>query len=199
MSELAPATQGNLSARDPATGLVVITPHDRWYDNLEPHDLLVLATDGTVVAGPHEPSFDHRVHCAVYRERPDVMSVIHTEPPYVNAFGAVGLEIPPVTTTGLKSCGGSVPIMAFEWVRQDAFAMRMLEVMGERFAVVWRNHGLLVVGNSVHQALARSIGVEFNAKVAYLAAAIGTAQRLVYAADGGQMVAPPDGAGGGRT
>ena len=28
-------------------------------------------------------------------------SVLHTEPPYINAFGALGRGIVPVTTTGL--------------------------------------------------------------------------------------------------
>jgi L-ribulose-5-phosphate 4-epimerase len=188
-TDLAPATQGNFSARDPQSGRIVITPHDQWYDQMTTSDLTILDLDGTVLAGPYEPSFDHRVHCAIYRERPDVFSVIHTEPPYVNAFGAVGRDIPPVTTTGLKSGGGPVPVMAFEWVRQEAFARRMMSVMGTRYAVIWRNHGLLVVGNSVKQALARTFGVEFNAKVAYMAAALGTAQTLTYAPDGTQIVA----------
>lgn len=188
-TDLAPATQGNLSARDPRSGRIVITPHDRWYDRMTTADLTILDLDGKVLAGPHEPSFDHRVHCTVYRERPDVMAVIHTEPPYVNAFGAVGREIPPLTTTGLKSCGGAVPVMPFEWVRQEAFALRMLAMMGSHYAVIWQNHGLLVVGNSIQQALARTFGVEFNAKVAYIAATLGTAQMLTYAPDGTQTIA----------
>ena len=188
-TELAPATQGNFSARDPRSGLIVITPHDRWYDRMTTDELIILDPTGTVVAGRFDPSFDHRVHCTVYRERPDVMSIIHTEPPHVNAFGAVGREIPAMTTTGLKSCGGSVPVMPFEWVRDEQFALRMLEVMGSRWAVIWRNHGLLVIGNSVKQALDRSFGVEFNAKVAYLAANLGAAQLLTYASDGTQAVA----------
>ena len=93
-----------------------------------------------------------------------------------------------MTTTGLKSCGGPVPVMPFAWTRDDAFAMRMLAVMGPRHAVIWQNHGLLVVGGSVGQALERAFGVEFNAKVAYLAASLGTAQQLTYAPDGAQVV-----------
>ena len=73
----------------------------------------------------------------VYAERPDVYSVLHTEPPYINAFGALGRDIVPVTTTGLKSANGTVPIMPFRKTRGGDFAREMLEIMGDRHGVVW--------------------------------------------------------------
>ena len=64
--------QGNFSARDPDTGLVVITPHDQPYDSMTSDDLVVVGVDGAVVSGHHTPSYELPVHCTVYRERPAV-------------------------------------------------------------------------------------------------------------------------------
>ncbi len=174
------ANQGNFSARDPESGLIGITPHDLSYDLMTARDLVVIRVDGTKVEGELEPSFDVSVHAEVYRQRDDVGAVIHTEPHYVNAFGAVGLDIDPVTTTGLKSANGVTPVMPFRTVRDEAFADEMLKVMAEHHAVIWGNHGLLTVGATIEQALDRSLGVEFNAKVAWLARSLGEANHLAF-------------------
>lgn len=179
-ADLMPASQGNVSARDRSTGHIIITPHDRPYGEMSEEDLVVVDLQGKQISGTDQPSFDVEVHCTVYRERPDVGSVIHTEPAYVNAFGAVGMDIGPVTTTGLKSANGIVPVMPYRAPRDTAFALAMLELMGPRHAVIWGNHGLLVFGGSVRQALDRTLGVEFNARVALLARALGTPQVLAY-------------------
>jgi L-ribulose-5-phosphate 4-epimerase len=179
-ANLMPGNQGNLSVRDPQTGKVAITPHDYPYDKMTTEDLVVVDVDGNRLAGRHEPSFDVRVHCTVYRERPDVGAVIHTEPAYVNAFGAVGLDIEAVTTTGLKSANGTVPVMPFRFVRDEDFARAMLELMADRHAVVWGSHGLLLVGSTIQQALDRTLGVEFNARVSLIARSLGTPRSLAY-------------------
>ena len=75
--ELAPNTQGNLSARDAASGLVAITPHDYPYDDMTDDDVVVLDLGGTVVSGWREPSHETSVHLTVYRERSDVHAIVH--------------------------------------------------------------------------------------------------------------------------
>ena len=142
--------------------------------------LVVVDLHGKRVSGDHEPSYDVLVHCTVYRERPTINAVMHTEPPYATAFGTVGLEIDAITTTGLKSANGTVPIMPFGSIRKEAFALDMLARMGERHAIVWGNHGVLVVAPSIQQALDRSMGVEFNAQVAAVARALGKPHSLAY-------------------
>ena len=177
-SSLMPASQGNLSARDGDTGNVVITPHAYPYEDMAPDDLVVLDPDGEQIGGRLDPSYDALLHVGVYKARPEVFAVLHTEPPYVNAFGALGRDILPVTTTGLKSANGSTPIMPFRHRRDEAFTTEMLEVMGDSHGVVWQNHGLLVVADTVENAAERTIGIEFNAQVMHLALRAGEPQTL---------------------
>lgn len=177
-SSLMPASQGNLSARDADTGNVVITPHAYPYEDMTTDDLVILAPDGTQIDGRLDPSYDALLHLGVYAARPEVFAVLHTEPPYVNAFGALGRDILPVTTTGLKSANGSIPIMPFRHRRDEAFVAEMLEIMGDSHGVVWQNHGLLVVADTVENAAERTIGIEFNAQVMHLALRAGEPQTL---------------------
>ena len=177
-TSLVSANQGNLSARDPRTGNIVITPTSFPYNLMTVDDLVIIDASGRRIGGNREPSSDSVVHLTVYAQRPDVDAVLHTEPPHVNALGALGRDIVPVTTTGLVSGNGTVPIMAFRPTRSESFAIEMLEVMGNSYGVVWQNHGLLAIGNSPEQAADRSVCIEFNAQVLLLAMSVGEPQTL---------------------
>jgi L-ribulose-5-phosphate 4-epimerase len=171
---LAPNTQGNLSVRDTASGLIVITPHDLPYQTMTVDDLVVVDSWGTVVDGTRAPSHETPVHCTVYRERPEVQAVIHSEPIYVNVFGVLGRPIEPVVTTLLLAFDGAVPVMPFMPSGSVAFGTRMLEVMGNCPAVIWGQHGCLTVGKDLDEALRRTVVLEGGAKIAYLALQLGT-------------------------
>lgn len=167
-------TAGNVSARDPETGRIFITPTGYSYDRLTVDDLVEVDLQGRKVDGIREPSSEAPVHCLVYQERPDVHGVVHTEPPYVNCFGALGKEIEPVLVSLLLAAGGPVPILPFQPSGSEVFGRAMLAAMGERFAVIWANHGLLTIGSSLAVAYERTVFIEEGAKVCHLALQLGT-------------------------
>src|SRR6478752_2607295 len=55
-SGLVRAAQGNLSARDPETGLICITPSGMDYDLVTAEDIVVIDEHGEVVEGAHRHS-----------------------------------------------------------------------------------------------------------------------------------------------
>ena len=65
-------TSGNISGRDPETGLVVIKPSGYSYEEMTPADMVVVNMDGEVVDGHLRPSVDTATHLYVYAHRPDV-------------------------------------------------------------------------------------------------------------------------------
>ena len=87
-------TGGNVSARDPETGLVAIKPSGVRYEDLTAESMVVLDIDGHVVEGAFQPSSDTASHLYIYRHRPDVNGVVHTHSRYATAFAAVGRPIP---------------------------------------------------------------------------------------------------------
>src|SRR5690242_5152202 len=83
-------TSGNVSARDPETGLVVIKPSGIQFKDLRPENMVVVDINGKVVEGQHKPSSDTASHCYIYRHRPDVNGIVHTHSRYATAFAALG-------------------------------------------------------------------------------------------------------------
>ncbi len=170
---LMPMTQGNLSLRDPATGLILITPHDYFFEKMTPEDVVVVDLQAKVVEGPREPSGETAIHCAVYEKHREVNGIVHSEPIWTNSFGVVHKPIAPVFVMLGLAVGGAVPVMPFEPSGSREFAVRMLEIMGDRKAVIWASHGLLTVGKSLREAVRCTVMVETGAQIYHLALQIG--------------------------
>lgn len=150
---LVPLTQGNLSLRDPRSGNVLMTPHDFPYDQLTVEDVVVQDLDGSVIEGFREPSHESQVHLAVYERRADAAAIVHAEPIYTNLFGVLHKAIAPLHVGTLIDVRGEVPVMPFAPSGSRQFGYDMLEVMGNRNAVVWANHGMLAIGDSLAKAI----------------------------------------------
>ena len=166
---LVPLTQGNLSLRDPESGNILMTPHDFPYDELAADDVVVLDLAGNVVAGEREPSHEAPVHLAVYERRADAAAIVHAEPIYTNVFGVLHMPIAPLHVNTLIDVGGAVPVMPFAPSGSRQFGYDMLEVMGDKRAVVWANHGMLAIGGSLRQAIHCTVMVEISAQLHHMA------------------------------
>ena len=70
-------TWGNVSERDPETGLIVIKPSGVKYEDMKAEDMVVVDLDGNVVDGGLKPSSDTPTHLELYRKFPsDRKSVV---------------------------------------------------------------------------------------------------------------------------
>lgn len=170
---LVPATHGNFSARDPESGLIVITPTQRPYSSLEVEDIDVVDIEGNQLDGRYKPSSETLVHCRAYEMHPEVHGVAHTEPRFVNCFGLLGKEIPPILTTLYLNIGGGVPVAPFMVSGSREFADAVLEVMGNVHGVIWGNHGLMTIGPSIESAVERAEIIEHSAASYYYALLLG--------------------------
>lgn len=184
---LVPLTQGNLSLRDPLSGLILITPHDYPYDQLTADDVVALDLAGNVIEGARAPSSESPVHLAVYEQRPDVQAVVHAEPIYTNVFGVLHKPIAPVHVSALIDVGGEVPVMPFALSGSRQFGYDMLKVMGDKNAVIWANHGMLAVGDSLGKAIHCTVMVEIAAQIYHMALQHGQ-PHLIPADVGGRLI-----------
>ena len=166
---------GNFSVRDPETGNILITPSAVEYPKMRPEDIVTLNLDGEKLEGDLQPSTEAPVHCAVYRARTDVEAIVHTEPQYVTAFGTAHVEMP-IVTHNLGKINKSIQIGPWIASGNEAFAEETVKLLGDQYAIIWPNHGLLVVGSSIYDAYMHSWYLENNAKVYILAKMLGEPQ-----------------------
>ncbi len=166
-------TSGNVSARDPQTGLVVIKPSGIMYDDLRPEDHVVLDLDGNIVEGTLKPSSDTASHLYIYRHKPEVNGIVHTHSPYATAFAAVGQPIPVYLTAIADEFGQAIPCAGFALIGGEEIGQQVVDHIGTCAAVLLKNHGVFTVGKNARAAVKAAIMVEDIAKTVHLALQLG--------------------------
>jgi len=166
-------TGGNVSARDPETGLVAIKPSGVRYEELDAESMVVVDLDGTVVEGTHKPSSDTASHLYIYRRRPDVNGVVHTHSRHATAFAAVGRPIPVYLTAQADEFGGEIPCAGFAPIGDEGIGRLVVEGIGRSPAILLRNHGVFTIGPSATAAVKAAVMTEDVAATVWLALQLG--------------------------
>lgn len=171
-------TGGNVSARDPESGLVVIKPSGVRYEHMRPEHMVVLDPEGRKVEGELKPSSDTASHLYIYRHRPDVGGVVHTHSPYATAFAANGRPIPVVLTAIADEFGGPIPCGGFSLIGDESIGKVVLESIGRSSAVLLKNHGVFTIGKNAEAAVKAAVMTEDNARSVWLALQLGTPDEI---------------------
>ncbi|HKM72871.1 MAG TPA: L-ribulose-5-phosphate 4-epimerase [Stellaceae bacterium] len=173
-------TSGNISGRDPDSGLVVIKPSGVKYRDLTPANMVIVGLDGRVVEGPLKPSTDCESHLFIYHERPDIGGVVHTHSPYATAFAAVGQDIPIVLTAMADEFGGPVPCSEYARIGGRAIGEEVVRMLGKHHcsAVLLKQHGVFTVGGSAEAAVKSAVMVEDVARTVFYARQLGDLEEL---------------------
>ncbi len=171
-------TSGNVSGRNPATGLVVIKPSGVRYEALTPENMVVVDLDGKIVEGVCKPSSDTFAHVYVYSKRPDVNGVVHTHSCFATAWAAVGRPIPPVLTAICDEFGGPIPVGAYAKIGGDEIGHEIVRSIGSSPAILMQNHGVFTVGKTPEEAVKAAVMVEDAARTLYYALQLGTPEEI---------------------
>lgn len=169
-------TSGNISARDPETGYVVIKPSGIKFADLTPENMVIVSLDGKIVEGDYKASSDTASHCYIYRQMPHVNGVVHTHSRYATAFAALGREIPCVTTAMGDEFGGAIPCGGFALIGGEEIGQVVVETLKDSRSpsCLLQNHGVFATGKDAEAAVKAAIMTEDNAAIVWTALQIGT-------------------------
>jgi L-ribulose-5-phosphate 4-epimerase len=178
-NQLVAWTSGNVSARDPETGYVVIKPSGMRYEELKPEYMVVVDLDGQHIEGELKPSSDTASHLYIYRHRPDVNGVVHTHSPYATAFAALGRPIPVYLTAMADEFGGPIPCAEFALIGGEEIGKQVVEHIGASPAVLLKNHGVFTIGPTAEAAVKAAVMVEDVARTVWLALQLGQPEEIL--------------------
>ncbi len=165
---LVKTTSGNVSGRDPETGLVVIKPSAYAYEIMTPEDMVVVNLVGEVIEGHLTPSVDLATHLYIYARRPDVLGMVHTHSAYASTFAVLGEPIPACLTASAL-LGGEIPLGGYVPIGGEAIGEEILKKIGHAKAIIMQNHGVFTIGHSATHATQMAIEVEDIAKIVHFA------------------------------
>ncbi|MBI2305457.1 MAG: class II aldolase/adducin family protein [Chloroflexi bacterium] len=135
-----------------------------------PQDFVIVDADGNLLEGDHEPPGEVALHTEVYRARPEIVSVVHTHPTAVIALSIAGQTVLPVWLYATVFAP-SVPVFPSGCqINTPDLGRWMVEVMGDRAAVVLKGHGAVTAGTSIEHACTLSLNLEKTARLQLAAA-----------------------------
>lgn len=173
---LATGSTGNISAKDPETGYIVIKSSGIPYAKMTPEDFTVLDSEGTIIwTKPGEkPSFETPTHLSIYRKFPEVQAVLHTHTKQAIVLAAVLDEIQShLTPTGRRLLKHPLPVIPFIENGTQEMADQVTAALEGNVGVVIRNHGPFIIGSSIEEVFQRTIALRDVCELYYEMALLG--------------------------
>ena len=164
-------TSGNVSLR--SADHIAITPSGCAYETITARDVVLVDAQGGVVDGDLLPSSETPLHLALYAAKPDIGAIVHTHSMYATAVSTLIEELPAIHYQ-VVTLGGPVPVAPYRTFGTPELAAVVTEAMQERSAVIMQNHGATTVGSTLEEALARTITLEWLARVYLIASEAGS-------------------------
>ena len=141
---------------------------------VEVADIVEVDLEGNVHDAQGRRTYVERfIHSAIYKSRPDVMSVIHSHSPAVIPFGVTGARLRPIChMSGFlgavtpvyeirHSAGESTDLL----ISSQALGETLATTLGKANVALMRGHGSVTVGTSIKQAVFRGVYTESNARL----------------------------------
>jgi 3-dehydro-4-phosphotetronate decarboxylase len=163
---LSGGSSGNLSTRL-ADGLLV-TPTGASLGELDPARLSRLDRDGRLLSGD-PPSKEASLHRAVYRARPHAGAIVHLHSTHAVAVSCLaGLDpadcLPPLTPYFVMKVG-RLPLVPYRRPGDPRLGDEIGALAGRHAAVLLANHGPVVSGATLADAVNAAEELEETAKV----------------------------------
>ena len=169
---------GHVSTRVPETDYVLIKARGTDLGNLlemTPERVVMVDLEANHVEGKYRAPAETKLHTEVFKARPDVMGLAHTHQHLSTAFGAAGKPILPMLGIMSAVCARPIPVYqsSLKIVNAEQGAA-VAQVLGDAIGCHLKNHGILMTGKSVEEAVINAIWLEMQAKMTLLATMIGT-------------------------
>jgi ribulose-5-phosphate 4-epimerase/fuculose-1-phosphate aldolase len=164
-------------------GRFLINPYGWRWDEITASSLVKIDVDGNKVGDSAQrvnPA-GFTIHSAVHRGRHEAACVIHTHTKAGMAVAALECGILPISQLAMQ-WHGRIGYHDYEGIATDLDEReRIVRDLGDKRALVLRNHGLLTVGRSVAEAFQTMYYLNLACEVQL--AAMATGARLVVPAD----------------
>jgi len=155
-------------------GTMWCTPYGLWWRELSASDVLVLDADGQVIEGRWDVTPAVYIHTELHRARPDARVIIHNHPYYGSLMSTMRL-LPEISDQ--QACMFDGDLALFDeytgGIDEAIGGSYLARRIGDATAVVLANHGVLVTGETVPQAVFRASTFERTCRLNYEAQAVG--------------------------
>lgn len=164
------AASGNVSVRSGERFLV--TPSGMLPEDMLPGDIVEMDFDGAW-QGARKPSSEWHFHRDILATRPEINAVIHTHAPFCTTLAVHGMGIPAFHYMVAMAGGRDIRCAPYATYGTQTLSDYAVQALAGRKACLLGNHGMIVLGPDLKQALSLAVEVESLAEQYWRALQIG--------------------------
>ncbi|MDY6825916.1 MAG: class II aldolase/adducin family protein [Bacillota bacterium] len=165
---------GHVSARIPESESALIKSSGKALWEVTPDDVIAIDFEGTIIDGNKKCHKEYPIHTEVYRLRDEINCVIHTHPFYSTIISAAGISIKPVSNEGTIFLDTPIFTDTTELIQTSEQGVAVAKKMGNNYALLLQNHGIVVAGRTIEEATIFAVRLEKAARAQYFIEALGS-------------------------
>ncbi|MBL75522.1 MAG: hypothetical protein CL763_01125 [Chloroflexi bacterium] len=138
----------------------------------KPEEMIVVNTNGEFVDGPKGTSqcYEVKMHSCIYRERPEVMSIVHTHPRYTNVLGLNDVKLKPMSNEGHQLVRNDIPVFPHsKLIITEEDGMEVVSAMGQSNVMLLQGHGAVTTGNNLENSVMNMLHLEEQSRLNWYA------------------------------
>jgi L-fuculose-phosphate aldolase len=168
------SNDGNISVRI-APDRLLMTPASVSKGFMSAEMMVITDLEGRVVeAAPgRKPSSEALMHLVVYRERPDINSVVHAHPPIATGFAVAGIALDRAVLAEVVTTLGGIPIADYATPSTQELADTVRPLIRLHDGVLLANHGAVALGTDLYSAYYKMETIEHFAQISLVARQLG--------------------------
>lgn len=169
---LVQGTWGNMSVRV-GDKLMLVTPSGLDYDSLSPGDMVLVNIEtGEYEKSGNLPTTESLIHAEIYKNRPDIATIIHTHSRYCSIFAACQMPVDvPDTYLGEEIRDDVIHVADYAESGSRELAENVVKALGEyreilggRRGCIMSNHGMIACGVLPEDTLEVALAMEEAAR-----------------------------------
>lgn len=173
------ANDGNISVKL-SDNEFLCTPTGVSKGFMTPEYICKVDAEGNVLQanGSFKPSSEIKMHMRVYKQRPDVQSVVHAHPIYATSFAIAGIPLTQPIMPEAVIALGCVPIAEYGTPSTNEIPDAVEKYLQHYDAVLLANHGALSYSDSLLNAYHKMESLEFYAELLFKSKQLGGPKEL---------------------
>jgi ribulose-5-phosphate 4-epimerase/fuculose-1-phosphate aldolase len=147
---------GHITVRDPEyPDCFWLNPFGLSFNQIKVSDLILCDSEGQIVEGKHNRlnRAAFAIHSSVHKVRPDVIAAAHSHTLYGTTWSALSRLLEPISQSACAFYEDHALFDDYSGIVLDlSEGARIAKALGDKKAVILKNHGLLTVGETVEAA-----------------------------------------------
>ncbi len=161
---------GNISIREKEHFIISEAGIDKSI--IEEKNISFVSYNNTII-NDITPSSEYLLHSMIYNNHKDINAIIHAHPPYATAYALSDAKLYTDISSEMQRNLGQISVSRYEKPGSLELAIAVNEAAFDGRAILMKNHGVIVLADTIHKAYYMLELLEQLAKMSFIISALG--------------------------